>query len=73
MEAVETVVPADYPELARLAWNRDASRPIDGAEALSLYEANWRHVEAAALSFEERALIDALVARFGGGHLLATK
>ncbi len=73
MEAVETVVPAHYPELSRLAWNRDASRPIAGAKALGLYEANWRHVEVTSLSSEERTLIDALVARFGNGHLLTTK
>ena len=73
MEAVETIVPAHYPELARLAWNRDATRPINGAEALGLYEANWRHLDVGSLSARERALIDALVARFGGGYLLTTK
>ena len=73
MEGTDTVIPADYPELARLAWNRDTSRPISGAEALGLYEANWRHVEVSALSPEEQALITALASRFGGGHLLTTK
>jgi len=73
MQDADTVVPADYPELARLAWNRDPSRPIAGAEALSLYEANWRHVDPTALTAAERALIDTLAARFGGGHLLTTK
>jgi hypothetical protein len=42
MDGADTVVPADYAELARLAWNRDASRPITGEEALGLYELNWR-------------------------------
>ncbi len=50
MQDIETVVPADYPELARVVWNRDPLRPISGAEALALYEANWRHVEVSALS-----------------------
>ena len=73
MDEVDTVIPARYPELARLAWNRDLSRPITGAEALGLYEANWRHVEAASLSSRERALIKRLADRFGGGLLLTTK
>ncbi len=59
MEIEDTVVPADYPELARLAWNRDPSRPIPGAGALGLYEAKWRHIDATALSPRERALIEA--------------
>jgi hypothetical protein len=73
MEPTETVTPAAYPELARLAWNRDPNRPIPAAEALSLYEANWRHVATDALTPQERDLIAGLVARFGHGHLLTTK
>ena len=73
METNDTVIPAEYPELASLAWNRDPNRPIPGQEALGLYEANWRHVAAEALSARERDLIAGLVARFGNGHLLTTK
>jgi hypothetical protein len=73
MDDPVTVIPARYPELARLAWNRDPSRAISGEEALGLYEANWRHVDVGSLSPQERALIDALADRFGGGHLLTTK
>jgi hypothetical protein len=51
---------------------RDPSRPITGAEALGLYEANWRHVEVASLSDPERALIQQLADRFGRGLLLTT-
>lgn len=69
----ELIVPARYPELARLAWNRDPARPIAGAEALSLYEANWRHVDRDALGEAETALIRALTERYGGGHFLATR
>jgi hypothetical protein len=36
MEDTETVIPAHFGELARLVWNRDASRPIGGAEALAI-------------------------------------
>jgi hypothetical protein len=73
MDGTDTVIPARYPELARLAWNRDPSRAISGEEALALYEANWRHVEISALSPGEQELIDALALRFGAGHLLTTK
>jgi len=73
MDDVDTVIPAQYAELARLAWNRDPSRPISGVEALGLYEANWRHIDDAALSIPERALIKALAERFVAGHLLTTK
>ena len=67
------VVPAHHPELARLAWNRDPARPIPGREALALYEANWRHVDVAALTPAERRLIGDLANRFGHGHLLTTR
>ena len=73
MDDFDTVIPVRYAELARLAWNRDPSRPITGEEAFGLYEANWRHIEVASLSDRERALIKALADRFGGGHLLTTK
>jgi hypothetical protein len=73
MATTDTIIPAAWPELARLAWNRDPARPIPGAEALGLYEANWRHVDRAALTPGERALIQALADRYGGGHLLTTK
>jgi hypothetical protein len=73
MVATDTVIPAAWPELARLAWNRDPTRPIPGAEALDLYEANWRHVDQTALTQEERALIRTLADRYGCGHLLTTK
>ena len=73
LEAPDMVVPAEHPELARISWNRDPSRPIPGHEALALYEANWRHVDAAALTTAERGLIDSLAVRHGRGHFLATR
>ncbi len=73
MDDISTIIPARYAELARLAWNRDPTRPITGQEAFGLYEANWRHVEVASLSCNEKGLIRALADRFGGGHLLTTK
>lgn len=61
---------ADYPQLARLAWSHQGGSEVTPAEALALYERNWRHVEQAALAPHERALIDGLVASLGGGRLL---
>jgi hypothetical protein len=70
--AHKAVVPAEFPELAMLAWNRNPERPIPGEEALALYERNWRHVDKAHLTPEEAELIHELVEKFGKGYLLAT-
>lgn len=61
---------ADYPALADLAWNR-AEALIPAHEAFRLYERNWRFVDAARLAPAERALIERLAARYGGGVLNA--
>jgi len=66
----ETIRLADYPELQRLAWQRPGTTELTPAEALSLYERNWRLLEDAALQPHERALILALVAGLGGGRAL---
>lgn len=63
-EVVET---ARYPQLKLLCWNRRAHF-LGAHDAWSLYERNWRFVDAAALSEGERALIRRLDARFGGGR-----
>jgi hypothetical protein len=61
---------ADFPQLRLLAWNRSSADVLDDREALALYEANWRFVDQARLSKEERALIDRLVTNVGRGVLL---
>ncbi|MCA1597854.1 MAG: hypothetical protein LC769_02330 [Chloroflexi bacterium] len=61
---------ADFPQLRLLAWNRSFDDVLADHEALALYEANWRFVDQARLSAEERALIDRLVATVGRGVLL---
>jgi hypothetical protein len=43
---------------------------IPGAQALALYERNWRHLEQATLTQRERDLIEALVKTHGNGVLL---
>jgi hypothetical protein len=59
-----------YPQLRRLCWNRPGDVALDGADALAVYEGGWRHLDEAALTAAERALIDELVARHGAGVLL---
>ncbi len=67
----QPLVPADYPELKLLAWNRDPARPIAAEDAFALYERNWRFVDRERMSDREKALLDGLVQRFGKGKLLA--
>ena len=61
---------ADYPQLERLAWQFQGASDVTPAEALNLYERNWRHIDQGALAPDERALIQQLVARLGGSRLL---
>ena len=61
---------ADHPQLERLAWQFQGASDVTPAEALSLYERNWRHIEQGALAPRERALIQQLVAGLGGSRLL---
>ena len=60
---------ADYPELERVAWQLQAAE-VTPAEALDLYERNWRHVDTERMEARERALVNALAHRFRGGRLL---
>lgn len=61
---------ADYPQLKRLAWQRQGLAELGAAEALNLYERNWRHIDPASLGPAERELVQALVDKLGGGRLL---
>ena len=60
----------DYPQLERLAWQFQGASDVTPAEALSLYERNWRHIEQGALAPHERTLIQQLVVSLGGSRLL---
>ncbi len=60
----------DYPQLRKLAWQRDGASVVTPREALDLYEREWRHVDRAHMDATERALLQALVDRLGGGRLL---
>jgi transcriptional regulator with XRE-family HTH domain len=61
---------ADYPELKRLAWQIKKSTLLSPAEAMSIYERNWRHIDLSALTDSERGLIRSLAALFGKEGLL---
>ncbi len=60
----EIIRVSDYPGLALLCWNRDLEY-MTREDAFRLYERNWRHVDVAQLSKEERAFIDDLKREFG--------
>lgn len=50
----------DYPQLKQLAWQVHGTDALTPAEALSIYQRNWRHIDQQALALRERYLIDAL-------------
>lgn len=58
---------ADYPQLKQLAWQVHGTDVLTPAEALSIYERNWRHLDVQALSPSERDLVDALRLALGDG------
>jgi transcriptional regulator with XRE-family HTH domain len=61
---------SDYAQLKALAWQVHAGEEVTPQEALQLYERNWRHLDASALSPAEVRLIEALTRSIGGGRLL---
>lgn len=65
------IVPAEFPELKTLVWNRDPARPIAAEEVFALYERNWRFVDQDFLTDKERLLIQELTDEYGHGHMLA--
>lgn len=50
----------DYPQLKQLAWQVHGVDELTPAEALSIYERNWRHIDLAALQPHEQQLVHAL-------------
>jgi len=66
----KTVRVGDFPQLQAIAWQLRAETELTGPEALQLYERNWRHVDQAAMSDEERAFVQRLADAHSGGVLL---
>ncbi|MBK1613672.1 XRE family transcriptional regulator [Rubrivivax gelatinosus] len=60
----------DFPQLKRLAWQLQGVDDVSPADALNLYERNWRHIDPSSMEPAERALLQALVDQLGGGRLL---
>ena len=60
---------SEYPQLQAVAWNRRGDATCTEAEALALYERNWRFVDREHLIPAEKALIDRLVNAHGNGVL----
>lgn len=61
---------ADYPQLRMLAWNRPENACVEEAEALALYESNWRLVDLPHMQAHELALLQRLTQQHGAGVLL---
>jgi hypothetical protein len=70
---LQEVIPADFPELQLLVWNRNPMTAISGAEALAIYKRQWRFVSTDKLNESETALIKALAEKFGNGHFAPLK
>lgn len=66
----KTVRVGDFPQLRAVAWQLRAETELSGLEALQLYERNWRHVDQAAMSDDERAFVQQLADTHSGGVLL---
>ncbi|MDB5253920.1 MAG: hypothetical protein JWP27_3089 [Flaviaesturariibacter sp.] len=60
----------DYPQLKSLAWHLSGVEDVSPQDALALYERNWKHVDARALSANEASLINALSTTLGQGRPL---
>jgi transcriptional regulator with XRE-family HTH domain len=56
----------DYPQLKALAWQVHGTDTLSPAEAWGIYERNARHLDAAAMSPTEQALLQALRTGLGG-------
>jgi transcriptional regulator with XRE-family HTH domain len=50
----------DFPQLRKLAWQVSGVDTLTPAEALDIYERNWRHLDESALIDEEQKLINGL-------------
>ncbi len=60
---------ANYPQLKALAWQVHGAQWLTPGEVHDIYERNARHMDAAALTAQEQALIQALRLAFGPQHV----
>lgn len=64
---ITEIIPAKFPELNKLVWNRDPRRPMADDEVFALYERNWRFVDRERLTEEETRLLMELGNKYGHG------
>jgi hypothetical protein len=69
-DLIAEIIPAKFPELSKLAWNRDPCRPMAAEDVFALYERNWRFVDHEHLTEEEARLLRELGDKFGHGFRL---
>lgn len=63
---------ADYPQLKALAWQVHGTDTLTPIEALGIYERNARHLDSAAMSPAEQALLRALRTGLGSAAAVDT-
>lgn len=68
--AADGVRIGDYPQLRRAAWQLDEETELTEAEALQLYERNWRHVDQTAMDPREKEFVQHLADTLSRGRLL---
>ena len=61
---------ADHAQFRRLVWQLRGVVDLSPAEALALYERNWRHVDPPRMLPSERRSVDQRVRVLGQGHCL---
>ena len=61
---------SDYPQLRQISWHLAGLDKVTPADALRIYERNWRHVDQQAMDEHEQALVRYLVENYGHGTLL---
>jgi len=66
----QEIIPAEFPELNALVWNRNPALPIPADEVFALYERNWRFVDRDHLTRHEQRLIQQLTDEYGHGCML---
>lgn len=61
------IIPARFPELKKLVWNRDPRRPIADDDVFAPYERNWRFIDHEHLTEDEIRLLRELGDKYGHG------
>ncbi|RJL51950.1 hypothetical protein [Pectobacterium carotovorum] len=60
---------ADYPQMKACAWYLAPEAQFNEREALDFYERNWKYIEQAKLTVDEKQLIERLAKEIGNGFL----